>query len=174
MALKLQKKIPEFAKPDDVDPIEANYLDFLKVLEDHLKSKSIKSLDSKDIIKDFLDRDIKTHNGVEITVHCICAAAIKISVESDVESLVSRYEKHFKAIRKLGEENAEQEIEISENGQKLIHADKILKKSMDEYWNSNGTGEWHFVHKNSEKTFVTSSVIDRRRKERSKLNFMEN
>ena len=97
MALKLKKKIPEFNKPDDVDPSEANYLDFLKVLEYHLKSKSIKSLDSKDIIKDFLDRDIKLYNGVKITVHCICAAAIKISVESDVESLVSRYEKHFKA-----------------------------------------------------------------------------
>ena len=31
---------------------------------------------------------------------------------------------------------------------------KILKKSMDAYWKSNGPGEWHFVHKNSEKTFV--------------------
>ena len=41
----------------------------------------------------------------------------------DVESLVSRYEKHFKADWQLGEENTEQEIEISENGPKLIYAD---------------------------------------------------
>ena len=39
--------------PDDI--LKANYLDFLKVLEDHLKSKDIKSLDSTDIIKYFLD-----------------------------------------------------------------------------------------------------------------------
>ena len=89
--------------PDDI--LKANYLDFLKVLEDHIKSKSKKTLDSKDIIRDFLDIDKKLYKGVEITVHCICAAAIKISVESDVESLVSRYEKHFKADRQFCEDN---------------------------------------------------------------------
>ena len=63
------------------------------------KSKSIKSLDSKDIIKDFLYRYINLYSGVDI---------------------------------------AEQEIEISENDPKLIHADRILK-NLDP------------VHKNSEK-----------------------
>ena len=44
----------------------------------------------------------------------ICAAAVKVSVESDVESLVSRYEKHLKVDRQLEEEAAEEEMEISD------------------------------------------------------------
>ena len=39
--------------------------------------------------------------------------AIKVSVESDVESLVSRYERHFKVDCQLDENRAEEEIEIS-------------------------------------------------------------
>ena len=94
--------------------------------------------------------DLKLFQGVEITLQSICAAAIKISVESDDESLDSRYEKHFKVDRKLVEENAEFEMEISENGPLLIHADKILKKAMNKYWTNTQAGEWHFLRKNSE------------------------
>ena len=45
-------------------------------------------------------------------MHIICAAAVKLSVESDVESLVSRYEKHLKVDRQMDEENAEEEMEL--------------------------------------------------------------
>ena len=104
----------------------------------------------------------------------LCAAAVKISVESDVESLVSRYEKHFKADRQLGEENAELEMEISENGPLLIHADKILKTAMDKYWSTTEIGRWHFVSKGSDNLKTTSKVVARLKKERSRLSFMEN
>ena len=65
--------------------------------------------------------------GVELTIRIICASAVMISVESDVESLVSRYKRHFKIDRQLNvnEESAEDETEIAENGPLLVHADKI-------------------------------------------------
>ena len=97
--------------------------------------------DNKSLIKDFLDTDLKLFKGVEIIVQVLCAAAVKISVESDVESLVSRYEKHFKIDRQLGEENADFEMEIAENGPLLIHADNILKNAMDKYWSTTETGK---------------------------------
>ena len=61
-----------------------------------LKTNTTKNYDSKDLIKDFLNSGLKLYTGIEITLplQSICAAANKISVESDVESLVPRYENH--------------------------------------------------------------------------------
>ena len=74
------------------------------------------SLRSMKILEDFLNTDMKLFEGLEITMQGILCAAVKISVESVVESLVSRYEKHFDKSRKLTEENALDEMEISANG----------------------------------------------------------
>ena len=52
-------------------------------------------------------------------MHSICCAAIKVSVESNVESLVSRYETHFDKSRQLSEESAMEEMMIAENGPTL-------------------------------------------------------
>ena len=46
-------------------------------------------------------RIIRLFKGVEIIVQVLCAAAVKISAECDLEYLVSIYEKHFKADRQL-------------------------------------------------------------------------
>ena len=62
-------------------------------------------------------------------VQVLCAAAVKISVESDVESFVSRYEKHFKADRQLGKDTAKFEMEIAENGPLL--RDGFKKKKVN-------------------------------------------
>ena len=116
---------------------------------------------------------MKLFKGVEITIQVICAAAIKISVESDVESLVSRYEKHFKADRQLGEENAEFEMEIAENGPLLIHADSIFKKAMNSYWkNESVSGKWHFMKQSSQSLISQSQTISRLKSQKSKLSFM--
>ena len=40
---------------------------------------------------------------------------VTVSVESNVESLVSRYEKHLTVDRQIEENRAEEEIEISDN-----------------------------------------------------------
>ena len=55
-----------------------------------------------------------------------------MSVESVVESLVSRYEHHFSSSRQPLEDHALNEMLIAENGP--LDADRILEKSMDKYW----------------------------------------
>ena len=67
---------------------------------------------------------------VEVVIHSICIAAIKVSVESVVESLVSRYENHFNSSRQMSEEHSLEEMVIAENGPLLQHADPILKRAM--------------------------------------------
>ena len=83
--------------------------------------------------QDFISSDKKLFIGVELSIHIICSAAINVSVERDVESLVSRYERHFKVDRQLDEKRAEEEMEISENGRLLIHAHKLLLAAMNKY-----------------------------------------
>ena len=159
--------------PDEL--LETNYRKFLGILENHIRLKTNKNHDSKELIKDFLNSDLKLFKGVEICLQSICAAAVKISVESDVESLVSRYEKHFKVDRQLNEENAEDEMEIAENGPLLIHTDNILKAAMNKYWraaNPSGGGAWHFVKGRSDVFSAKSKVIERFRSEQSKFDFL--
>ena len=119
---------------------------------------SKETLGSKSLIKDFLDTDLKLFKGVEIIVQVLFAATFKISVARDVESLVSRYEMHFKADCQLGEDNTEFEMEIAENGPLLIHADGILKNAIDKYWSNTETGKWHFVSKASDNLKTTSKT----------------
>ena len=73
------------------------------------------------------------YSGIEISLHIVCTAAVKLSVESVVESLVSRYECHFGSARQLWEEHALKEMEIAENGPNLVNADKILYCAMSRY-----------------------------------------
>ena len=113
------------------------------------------------------------NKGVEIIVLVLCAATVKISVKSDVKSLVSRYEKHFKADLQPGEDNAEFEHKIAENGPLLIRADRILKNARDKYWSNTETGKWHFVSKASDDLKTTSKVIVRLKKEKSRSSLME-
>ena len=47
------------------------------------------------VIKDFLRDDKKLHRDNEIILYCFCVVAVKFSVESSVESLISRYECHL-------------------------------------------------------------------------------
>lgn len=172
--VKSSKKLTNLVAkiPDDI--LEDNYRKFVKVLENHVGNKEIDALTSKDIIKDFLSTELKLYEGVEVTVQCILSAAVKISVESDVESLVSVYEKHLKIDRQMDEENAEHEMEIAENGPLLQNADKILKAAMDSYWKeSTKNGLWHFVSKQGELSLTRSKVLDRLNKQCSKFGFMD-
>ena len=102
---------------------------------------------------------------------------VKISVESVVESLVSCYEKHFDASRQLMEDRALSEMEISENGPKLLKADAVLKAAMNKYWleKSPNDPSWHFCHKTQDVRSYAgeSKVVKRLLNVESKLPFME-
>ena len=73
----------------------------------------------------------------------------------------------------MDEENAEDEMEIAENGPLLIYADSILKKAMNSYWkNETVSGKWHFVKQSSQRLISQSQVISRLKSQKSKLSFM--
>ena len=111
-------------------------------------------------------------------MHCFSVAAVKLSVESSVESLVSRYEKHFDKTRQLTEEHAKEEMIIAENGPILVRADPLIKRALDSHFkehNSQQHGRWHFTMSENITTHIQESkVIKKLRNERSKLPFMEN
>ena len=73
----------------DSDIID-NYKGLLKKIEIYTKDKAVGS--SVQIIKDFLSTEKKLYDGVELSIQGILCATVKVSVESVVESLVSRYE----------------------------------------------------------------------------------
>ena len=156
------------------DILEDNYKKFVKVLKKHALNKDFENITNNDIIKDLLNTELNLFIGVEVTIQSICAAAVKLSVESDVESLVSRYEKHLKVDRQMEEENAEHEMEISENGPLLHHADNIIERAMNKYWReSSANGRWHFVSRKGELGLNKSKVLRRLKKQKSKLAFMD-
>ena len=76
-----------------------------------------------------------------MTLHSLACASVKISVESVVESLVSRYETHFHKKRGLDEKNAIDEMEIAENGPSEFRADPLLIAAMDNWKKETKTGK---------------------------------
>ena len=152
------------------------YRRFLQKLESYFRSKSIKQFDSIAIIKLILVTDVLYHK-VEVIVHCICTASVKVSVESVVETLVSRYEQHFDSSRQLTEDHALEEMQIAENGPLLQHADSLLDRSMNNYWKSNNErGQWHFIRRTEDIRSYTggsSKVLGKMLDDKSKLPFMD-
>ena len=71
-----------------------------------VKNKEEDDLDSKELIKLFLKKERELYKEIEIVVHCICESAVKISVESVIESLTSKFEIHFNKFRNVKEETA--------------------------------------------------------------------
>ena len=98
------------------------------------------------ILQDFIRSDLKLFEGIELTIQALLCASVKISVESVVETLVSRYEQHFDKKRSLKEEQAMHEMEIAENGPSIFRADPLLNVAMKNYWRTNSdSGRWHFI-----------------------------
>ena len=100
-----------------------------------------------------MSTELNLYNGVELSILGILGilcAAVKVSVESVVESLVSRYEVHFDKARQLIEENALHEMEIAENGPSIFREDPLLEMAMNSYWKgTTEKGVWHFVRTSS-------------------------
>ena len=114
------------------------------------------------------------YKDVELIVHCICVASVKISVETVVESLVSRYESHFTSSWQGTEEQALEEMIIAENGPCY---NTILEKAMEHFWkNREKDGKWHFIRRSQNiRSYMgdSSKVVGRMFDNISKLPFME-
>ena len=61
---------------DDIpdEQIDIAFKQFSRKLEQY----ELNTKDSKEIIKDFLDKEKGLYNGVEVVMHSICCAAIKV------------------------------------------------------------------------------------------------
>ena len=143
---------------DDIpdEELRDSYKRFLRTLESYASSKDLKKVTSMTILQDFVKSDLKLFDGVEIALQGILCAAVKVSVESVVESLVSRYETHFNKNRNLEEHNAMDEMIIAENGPTLFKANSVLSVAMNQYWKScSKSGKWHFIRESS-----TSTILD--------------
>ena len=162
----------------------------------------MKDIDNKEVYKDFLSSTKELYKGNELMMHCLSTVAVKYSVESSVESLISRYETHFDRKRQLTEENAHQEMVIAEvgsqkkirdyfgnplfknkilffilqNGPVLVHATPLLTRALDKYFlNETKSSEWHFFPTYETGFYLpdTSKTIKRLQKEQSRLSFMD-
>ena len=105
--------------------------------------------------------------------------AVKVSVESVVETLVSRYEQHFTPQRQdTDESSAMEEMNIAENGPHLQHADSVIEDSMNSYWKDHDkkTGNWHFIRRSDNirsYTGKSSKVVGGMMDRQSRLPFMD-
>ena len=151
---------------------------FILKLEPLIENKTdddLEEIDSKELIKLFLNED-NEECDIKLVLHCFCVAAVKFSVESSVESLVSRYETHFDKGRQLSESEADLEMEISENGPLIHRADPVIKRSLDNYFkdkNQKGHGRWHFVASSVGDMFRDSKTVRKLQTRVSKFPFLD-
>ena len=126
----------------------------------------IKEADSKQIIKTFM-RTPTLYREIDMVLQTTVIGAVKISVESVAESIISKYALHKSIIRKLNDNTANDEMFIAVNGPELGEADALLAKALDR--KLAGKSGWHFSTKQTlfrTSGFVVNNII----KNKSKLN----
>ena len=174
--LKSVRRITSSVSKISDNDIKENYIRFSKKLEIHINKYDLDKISSMNLIKDFINTDLRLFEDIEITMHCICVASIKISVESVVESLISRYEKHFHPAIQLPEENALEEMIIAENGPCLAKSASVLEAAMNDYWTSTTkNGHWHFLRSTKLEEFIKEEGKTLRKllNEKSPLTFQD-
>ena len=158
------------------EEIKSSFKHFVRCFEEYIEGKDVKDIDNKEVYKDFLCSTKGLYKGNEVVMHCLTTCAVKYSVESSVESLISRYETHFDKKRQLKEENSHQEMVIAENGPILIHATPLLTRALNKYFlNETQSGEWHFFPTDETRFCLTeaSKTVKRLQSEKSRLSFMD-
>ena len=122
---------------------------------------------NKDLIKKFQTSDGELYVGCEVVVEAIVVAAIKLTVESIAESVISRYNTHNSKLRSMSEEAVNNELWIACNGPELGGADRILSSALSKYFRH---GNWHFVTRKGEQSkLYNSKVINRIISQESRL-----
>ena len=151
------------------EELENQFSKFLDRLYKEFEDKTlddIKEADSKQIIKTFM-RTPALFREIEMVLQATVIGAIKISVESVAESIISKYALHNSKIRKLNDSTANDEMFIAVNGPELGEADALLAKALDRKFA--GKSGWHFSTKQT--LFRTSGVVvNNILKRKSKLN----
>ena len=118
--------------PDETIILE--FQEFLVRLEHVGRNKKNDDLDSKDLVKLLLRSDKELYKGIEMIIHSICVSAVKISVESMIESLTSEFEIHFNKFRNVTEGTAYNEMMVSINGPSPAQCDKVVMAAMKQHF----------------------------------------
>ena len=104
--------------------------------------EDMKKVESKDLIKHFMITP-NLYQGIEMVMQGTAVGAIKISVESVVESVISKYVIHNHKLRPLKDTTSNDEMFISVNGPDVGEADELLAKALDS--KLAGQSSWHFA-----------------------------
>ena len=159
------------------EPVRDQFALFLKRLDSitsHYSVEELTVLDAKILIKKFFDTSGELFKGVEMILHAIAVASTKASCESVLESYVSRYEIHFNARRNMGEDGANKEFVIAQNGPSIVKCDRVVKKAMESYCSEKGQTSWHFI-RTAQRTKMFQmgcKVLEKTAKKSSHLGFM--
>ena len=151
------KKVARSLREVKSEELENQFSKFLDRLYTEFKDKTlvdVKEADSKQIIKTFM-RTPALYREIEMVLQATVIGAIKISVESVAESIISKYALHNSKIRKLNDSTANDEMFIAVNGPELGEADALLAKALDR--KLAGKSGWYFSTKQT--LFRTSGVV---------------
>ena len=138
------------------DEISSQYRQFLNRLKEVTKddlNENLEHRDPKDLIKQFLS-DSKLYTGIEVVLQACMVGAIKISVESVAESMISKYNIHNSKIRPVDDITVEHEMMIDYNGPDIGEADGVLMEALHMHFKDNSMG----IHFNTQNIFRSRGV----------------
>ena len=141
--VKISNKVERGLREIDETELENQFATFINRLGKVVEQKSIEEIDKidpKKLIKQFMN-DPTLYEGVEMVMQATLAAAIKMSVESIAESVISKYANHNTKIRPIADTTANDEMFIAVNGPEIGEADNVLTKALNLKF---GSSSWHF------------------------------
>ena len=154
-------KVGRSLREIDLEELKNQFSTFLERLGKVVENKSMEELlriDAKDLIKTIM-RNSNQYKGIEMIIQATIIGAIKISVESVAESIISKYGIHNSKKRALKDTTANNEMFVAINGPEVGEADSLLAKALG----------WHIsVKQNLLRT--SGPTIDNILKRKSKLN----
>lgn len=155
----------------DNDELRKQYNLFLQNLE---KLHVTENMDSKDIIKMFLNSKAKLYEGFQMILYAIISSCISFGIESTAESAISTYNLLNSSLRVLKDETCENEMFICINGPNLSESDSVLRHAIIEYFKKNKViRDAHFTTSiTGKRKFLISKVLSRHKNLKSKLPFM--
>ena len=130
----------------------------------------MQELDSREVFKKFFSTNDKLYEGIQVVLHVSAVAATKSSCESVLESYVSQYEYTSTHRKNFGEEGINDTFEIVKNGPCISKCDKVVRMSLNNYFQDKNVIGWHFITKSP---FTTSKTVDSIEKRTSLLPFMD-
>ena len=85
------------------------------------------------------------YEGIELIMQSVFVAAIKISVESVAESVISVYNRHNSDIRPMEENQMNDEMFVALNGPEIGEANEVLKEALKLHFEDSRV---HFTNNN--------------------------